>query len=432
MVKEAPTLRSSTRRPPHVVRALARYWRLPLLCAWLPAAYLVTLSPLPSITRPGPEPFDPCLLCGFRGTADAILNVVFFVPLGLVAVRRLSLMRTTALGLALSLGIEMAQLTIAGRYSTLADIVWNTTGALAGGWLHGRLALIARGTRPPAVTGLLLALAVGASAFIGGWLLEPSPTNDAYWGQRTPSFGPGTRYTGTVLEARFNEHPFPTDRLPDSWSSPAMLLEDWELSGSVVKGRPPDRFTSILSIYDGHQREVLYFGAYRERLFLRERLRAQDFLLDQPELTAFGALEPVSVGDTVRLAARRSGAERCISVDERETCLAFTPGRLWGLLAWGSSRPEWYRRAVDTLWLAGLFFPIGLFARTWRHVLLHGGLAIVFLAAAVGVTRLVPGPRSELLAALAGLVLGLAGAHLLRYLGSPGSSDERSPGPTRG
>src|SRR5690606_12060215 len=152
-------------------------------------------------------------------------------------------------------------------------------------------------------------------------LLEPSPTDDAYWGQRTPAFGPGTEYTGTVLEARFNGHPFPSARLQDSWSGPEMLREDWELSGLVVKGATPEQFTSILSIYDGHQREVLYFGAFRERLLLRERFRAQDLRLDQPELVAFGALEPAAVGDTVRLAARRSGAERCIAVDGRETCL---------------------------------------------------------------------------------------------------------------
>jgi hypothetical protein len=250
-------------------------------------------------------------------------------------------------------------------------------------------------------------------------------TRDAYWGQWTPDFG--TRYSGEVLDARFNEHPFPSARLPDTWSGPEMLLTDWTLAGTVVKGPPPRSFTPLLSIYDGHQREVLFLGAFGENLLLRERMRAQDFRLDQPEFMAYDVLADVEVGDTMVVAGRRVGHDRCLVVGEQETCsLGFTPGRLWGLLGYPSNISTFFGGAVDVLWLVALFFPLGFFARTPPRALLNAGIAGGVMAVAVGVTRLVPGPWTEVLAGLAGVTAGLAAAALLRFTATTGRPSPRA------
>jgi hypothetical protein len=72
--------------------------------------------------------------------ADLLLNVVLFLPLGFIG-RRIpggasgGIGRWVLLGGACSLGIEAAQLFLAGRYPTATDVLANALGAGAGAWL---------------------------------------------------------------------------------------------------------------------------------------------------------------------------------------------------------------------------------------------------------------------------------------------------------
>ncbi|MDZ7781376.1 MAG: VanZ family protein [Gemmatimonadota bacterium] len=394
------------------------YWPRALAYLWFPTLYLVTLTPTPSFRRPGPEPFMWCLLCGDRGGADLLLNVAMFVPLGLLAARRLGVWRTFLLGAGLSAGIEMAQLFLPGRFSTLADLVANGSGALAGALLYTLLAALGRGARPGPAVGTAAAVVAGGLVLLGGWLVAPSPTDEAYWGQWTPYFGPGTRYPGTVLDARFNGHPFPSGKLPDSLRAREAMRDDWTLVGTVEKGPRPGWITSVLSIYDGRQDEILYLGAYREHLLLRERLRAQDWHLDRPELVAWDILAPVAEGDTMRVSARRAGSDRCLAVDEREVCgLGFTTGRLWSLLLYPASAPRWMRALADFGVLFTLFLPLGLLAPSARGAVLNAAVASGLIAFAVASTRLSFDWLLEPFGALSGLALGYAAAWALRWAG---------------
>jgi VanZ family protein len=72
---------------------------------------------------------------------DVIANALFFLPFGYlfgaVAIHRawkpfLLALLATAGGLLLSLGIELLQVYLPGRFSSVSDVVSNTTGALAG------------------------------------------------------------------------------------------------------------------------------------------------------------------------------------------------------------------------------------------------------------------------------------------------------------
>jgi glycopeptide antibiotics resistance protein len=69
-------------------------------------------------------------------------NIALFVPLGLVlCLRTWSLRRTVAAGLALSVGIEIAQLFIPGRTTSFDDVLLNTVGVALGWCTAWRLVL---------------------------------------------------------------------------------------------------------------------------------------------------------------------------------------------------------------------------------------------------------------------------------------------------
>lgn len=403
---------------------MVRHWPVAVGAIWFPALYLITLGAQRVRRDAGTEPFSLCLICGDRGGADFALNVVLFLPFGLLAARRLGIGRTFVFAALLSTSIELLQLGIPGRYSTLADIVANATGALAGAVLYHALASVWRGFRPPLAAGLMLAVIPGGVTLAGGWLVEPAPTQAEYFGQWTPNHGRGQRYRGSVIEAQFNGQPFLDGRLPDEWDLPEAMLADWALTGTVRKGPPPPWIASILSIFDGDEQEILYLGASGEHLLLRERLRAQDWGLDRPELVSFNALARVDVGDTMRVAARRAGADRCLSVNGAETCdLGFTPGRLWSLLLYPGSAPPWMQRTADGAWLFVLFAPLGLFASSLRGVVATAGLAGGGVILAVATTRLTLDPFLEPAGALLGLIFGFGFAWALRRLGGTPCGD---------
>ncbi len=91
----------------------------------------LTLKPLGDSL---PTHFDVCLLCGSTGTANFLLNVVLFVPLG-IGLRLSGMRRWTAwtLALLLTATIETLQFyVVPGRDSDLGDIVANTLGGVIG------------------------------------------------------------------------------------------------------------------------------------------------------------------------------------------------------------------------------------------------------------------------------------------------------------
>ena len=101
---------------------------------------LSTLWPSHGSTASG-GPFF-CLLCGTRGLADAILNLILFIPFG----AGVALLKGTVWGLAssalLSSCVEAAQTVIPGRFPTLGDVVFNTLGGGLG-------VLLVRASRRP-------------------------------------------------------------------------------------------------------------------------------------------------------------------------------------------------------------------------------------------------------------------------------------------
>lgn len=96
----------------------------------------VTLTPVGG--HPNSQPAW-CIVCGTRGLADFLGNILLFVPLGLaLAALGWSWWRVALAGTLLSVGIEALQVfVVTGRDASIGDVLGNGLGALAGAlaWL---------------------------------------------------------------------------------------------------------------------------------------------------------------------------------------------------------------------------------------------------------------------------------------------------------
>ena len=82
---------------------------------------ILTLSPSGGIGQSIPEGF--CFICGSRGLADAILNALLFLPLGvLLGKQGYHPVAALLLGAAMASGIEGLQMVVPGRHPTVGDI----------------------------------------------------------------------------------------------------------------------------------------------------------------------------------------------------------------------------------------------------------------------------------------------------------------------
>ena len=217
-------------------------WSKHLAWAWAGLILLLTLFPGPEIT-PSPEnvPSILCIICGERGSADGILNVLLFLPLGAALMAATgNTTRVMALGVTLSIAIEMAQGMIPGRYQALGDVLYNTIGVGAG----VGLAAIAKPLlwpSPPLARALTVGTGVGAGAllFVAGVLLVPSFPSTIYYGQWTADLHYMEAYEGRVLEASLGSMFLASERTSDPELAVNLLRSGAPLYGRAVAGPAP-------------------------------------------------------------------------------------------------------------------------------------------------------------------------------------------------
>jgi hypothetical protein len=138
-----------------------------------------------------------CVICGDFGGTDFVLNVILFVPLGIgLRLAGVTTRATGAVAFLATLFVETMQLTlIAGRDSSLGDLLSNTTGGVVGallvaGWrtiLLPEPRRAAARARAAAALWLLLAVATAVSTTL--W--SPGPETlyrRAAWGRRVGWF----------------------------------------------------------------------------------------------------------------------------------------------------------------------------------------------------------------------------------------------------
>jgi hypothetical protein len=398
------------KRRQHDGRSAARRPRPPVaLAVWLLIVGALTLVPQ-SVSHRAPEllRLSLCVVCGDRGTADAILNLLLFAPLGiLMKVNRRSAARAAGVGLVLSVSIELAQCFIPGRYSNLADVVWNTCGAWAGAmaW-SAMMKRIPWSRRDASRLRALSVLWTFLATFGFGWLMAPAPTAGPYWGHLTPSFGDMDHYDGSVVEARFESLPIPDG--PFARLSQSSLRDDWRLAVIAVEGAAPSALAPIVSVSDDQDRELILLGAMGNDFVYRERTRARVLRLDQPDLRLRGVMGAATVGDTIRMAAVRLGSKRCLMFNGKWGCPAFTPGRGWSLFLYQQHLSFRIQALLDALWMFLLVLPAGFWSVRVRDLLASALEITILITLAVAATRLAPPGWLEALGAVSGLASGWA------------------------
>jgi hypothetical protein len=376
--------RHGTRRRQGWSRLGSRRARISIVAAALVLIVLVlTLAPVDSTETALP---GTCIWCGHFALADAILNVLLFMPLGLVLGLRPRRAPWRAwIGLTLlAAAIETAQIFLPGRFPTLSDVIANSMGAaigllLSGLWKRGLPVHARRTGSLPVLAGALVAIVCTG----GTLLLRPALPESTWFGQWTPDLGHYDRYRGQVLAARIGDIELPGRRLENTPAVRALLLAGEPVEVEFVAGAPPTATAPIFSIYDGMEREIFVLGGRGGDLLVRVRRRASNLRLRAPQ-ALFEASAPVA-GDTAGISVTVGRGSICSDIS-RTSCRSLAPpGRGWSLLV-GAAPTNGLERLADAAWLALLFLPLGygFRPRTSWWAGLSVGLVGLLVAALVG------------------------------------------------
>lgn len=285
-----------------------------------------------------------CLICGSRGSADALLNILLFVPFGWLVARRWGVAAAMVAGLSASATVEVLQALIPGRYPTLGDLVFNSVGAGLG-------AVVRLGRLPVGVVRVLALVALVAPLA----LAAPRPQEGLYYGQWTVDFDDLEVYDGRVLEARVDGiavPPGPSERSADLRTA---LARGRAIGVVVVAGSRPTSLAPVFSMYDDRQREILLVGVDGVDVVVRRRQVATAVRVSEPVLRANGAMAGVLEGDTVRLGFEHRDGGVCAVVDAVAHC-GLEPGLEdgWRFVLPGGLIPDRAGGAFSVIWMLGL------------------------------------------------------------------------------
>ena len=379
-----------------------------LAFVWLGLVGALTLTSAPDqAARVSETPWS-CLACGDAGLTDVILNVLLFLPLGLLArAAGWTVGRTVLTLLLLTVGIELAQANLlTGRDASLGDVLANSSGGCIG-WLL--LPVLLRSAQPDrnfatrAAAGLLVLS--GLLWLLGGRGIAVAFSADAPWVGQPLHLWPGhDQFRGSLQHATINGTSIPNDPLlaiPERLDSLDLVI-DVTRSDTLVSQRP----ISILRIVDAHQQLQLSLTQRHGDLLLEYRAAASRWLLRTPVWRFENAATiPANVAWRWRWIRR---ADRVVlqsgpqagPATESQIPLSATLG--WAFVhpfapAIGALAARW-----TLLWIGGWLGLLGWFSG-WvgrGAVLTFGAAGIATMAAAAAVTGLPVHPRELFLAAL--------------------------------
>lgn len=287
-----------------------------------------------------------CVLCGQRGAADAVANVILFVPLGMALAARWGVATAVFVAAVLSTSVEIAQTGIPGRFPTLGDVLWNTSGAALGAMLWAWRASGAAWVRRRST-------AVGAALLVAPafpiLLLGSAPTDLDYFAQWAPAVSERS-YDGRVTAASLAGFELPRGRLGGSDEVRAALARGAPLGVSFVAAAPPERPSIVFRIVDAGTHEIVALVVEGNDLIWAERTHADALGLGSPDVAWAGVLEGIRPGVEVQVLVRREGGSLCMRVDTRERCgLTRRLRDGWRLLVPGRSFPG--PASLAALWL---------------------------------------------------------------------------------
>ena len=328
--------------------------------------------------------FLTCLMCGQFGLSDDIGNVALFaLPAVGLYLAGVPARKTIALLFVLSGAIELAQLVIAGRESSLADVMTNTLGAAAGAGLARWLP-----KRPRTALGGFLA-AAGVLGLFGviGYAFRPSFPKRLYYVVWTPGPRDYALERGRVLSAEVGGLPLDSGRVSNPGAVRKRILAGEPLQATMIAERPRPGSVPRLELFDNEGQQLVELAedkhpGRRGDILLHVRLHAADLHLRQPDLRWVAALAATAEGDTFNVSFRRRSHSYCISFDGRERCdFGYTLGRAWGLLQFVPHTPARTEAALGALFMVFVGICFGVFVR--RDIAGCAAVSIVIAAAIV-------------------------------------------------
>ncbi len=252
---------------------------------WFLVVAWCTLRPDPAaVARVAALPWY-CIACGDGGLTDIILNLLLFLPFGILA--RMAGWRATstlAVLCLLSTMIEVSQgAFLVGRDASLGDVLCNTAGG-ALGWLVWPLLLqVARPHARFAHRAAIVTLTLGAAIWFGTgyamrpWIAGPTP----WYGQWNHGWPGHELFQGTIQRGLLGEMNVPNDSMdhpPAHADSLDLVLELTRIIDST-----PRRPVALLRIVDDDQRVVVAVAQRHRSLRLELRTRGDGFGLRTPE-----------------------------------------------------------------------------------------------------------------------------------------------------
>lgn len=387
-----------------------RFAPVALTIGWLLAIGALTLRPDPdAVEAVGRSPWW-CLVCGEAGTADLLLNLVLFAPLGwgLVRLGR-SVPATILLAASVSVAIEVTQgLALPGRDAALGDVVANTLGAGIGWWLASALQAGRAGRWLAPAT-----LAAFAGTLVASTLLSaPAPAERNAVVRLTPSTDDRPAYPGTVLRLAVGttEHVGPSGH-------PVALPEPPTAAAAFTWAAPGNQAASIARIEDHRGWPIVHLTRTAAGVELGVRTVGGRLRFRTP--TWLMPVRDAASGDTVevrlhlargiaRLAGRTASGESTVVI-------RYGPQHGWLLLnpyaptAATTASWRWWTLA----WLFAWGAVLGIGAARRRRPLWWGAAAVIGLLACAFAAG-APATADEGLALMVGWLLAVRTARLRR------------------
>ena len=348
---------------------------------------------------------------------DAILNIILFIPFGIgLRLAGLSRRRVLAIGLVTTITVELLQLAIPGRDTSLSDVITNTLGTGFGVLLAEIWRVVLLPTRREArwlAAGwtLLWVLVLTASAE----LAHISLPGTSAWGVWDPALLHHDQFPGRVISATAGGLPTPdsisalSDDVRRRLSSDSVVVR-----ATVVGAVLTMQVSAIATIADYKRAEIFMLGQRRGSLIFSLRMRTADAKVETPVIR-LDSVFPRNRGarpDTIVVAGGLIHNRLWISAErkgvKRERTLPVDAGLGWSYFIpfdyeFGPEAP-W----LTVLWLTGLSAPAMYWAvRAGRKALiavaasLALSLAVIPLATSVHAT-----PWWEWIALVAGVCIG--------------------------
>lgn len=300
---------------------------------------------------------------GRRGVGDAILNILLFVPLGIVIAwggRPIIVAGVSALVLA-SL-VEIAQTVLPGRDPALSDIILNTAGAVAGAVVARRRRVLSSPDRTAS-----LVLTAASLAFVAATM-------------------GGTAYVLSPVRG-----------------SPTRAERQLRLPSSPGEGAADMR--SVMTVEVPLAQEPVLIARSGDDLLLRYPSRGAALGFDQPEYWKTGAFAGKDAGHPSSVYLSRDRSRWDITIGADRTRLGPTIGQGWTALAYPDAIGRRWGGVVSALWLFAMFLPIGFWARG-RLRLMVGVVSLLLLIFMPAITGVVASTLLEWAGAVTGFVAG--------------------------